>query len=141
MFSRRIRTTKLLRYLQSVQAGLQTLSDDSQAIPSPSEMKALAKIRWLLNTLPEQAETCEKDCWKRIHAWQNTPYTPRQQFTRAILAFFGWWVLGTITLSYSVMGWFVSLFPQPWHSLVLSAAISFIAVAYFSYHESSSKRR
>jgi sterol desaturase/sphingolipid hydroxylase (fatty acid hydroxylase superfamily) len=136
MLFRRPRITKLLRHLQAVDEGLRELADNKTVIPSPAEIKALAHIRFIIRTLPEKAEVYETDFWQRIKNWQDTPYTPRQRIRRAALSFIGWWLAGTVGISYSIMGWLIPLFPKPWHSLIASAAIAFIIVTCCAYRGS-----
>jgi len=78
-------------------------------------------------------------CDKRIRIWQNTPYTPAQQFRRNIIAFIGWWIGGTMALWQTILGWFTPLFPEPWYALATSAAIALVIIVIFARCEQ--KRR
>lgn len=129
----RTKITSLRDHLRKVDATLYALREDTKTLPSPAEMKALSEIRVLLKTLPGQAELCETECWKRIQEWQNTPYTPRQQAIRSVSHFIGWWIVGTMAVSYSVMNWFAAFFPKPWYSLVISMMIALLGTLIATY--------
>ena len=119
---------------------MRELSENKTSIPSPIEMEALSEIKHILRELPEFTDNCETEFWQRIRTWQETPYTPHQQAVRSILSFVGWWVAGTIGIHYTVMGWFISLFPAPWHSIVVSGILSLIAVSTVAHRERSHKQ-
>lgn len=132
---RRIRITKLLRQLQSVDAGLRALVDNKTALPSPREMEALEAIRYILRQLPERAETCEAEFWSRINLWRQTPYSPPQRLWRNIIGVVAGWLFGILAIYNAVLWPFASFFPERWHVLVLSAVLSFTGVVLIVHSE------
>lgn len=134
-FYRKPNICKLAGQLQAVESGLRALADAGEHVPSPKDMEALSYMRGRLRELPALADDVEKECWRRVDEYVRTPYTPAQLLHRRFASFFGWWIAATMTLSYSVFGWVVSWFPQPWHMFVASAAVGFVLVALVYLHE------
>lgn len=124
LFTRTTRITALRRHLLSVREGLCAIESKPDYVPSPDEMKALQEIRRLLDELAYRTDTLEPQLWQRIETWCNTPWTSRQRRIRNIAEFISWWLAGTMALSYSVLGWFTPLFPEPWYVLPVSAILA-----------------
>ncbi|MEJ0010174.1 MAG: hypothetical protein WDN72_06490 [Alphaproteobacteria bacterium] len=122
------RITTLRKRLLAVRAELMLIEQQADYIPSPKEMTALQRTHWLLDDLATRTTRLEPQLWQRIETWRNTPWTPRQQIIRNATTFLGWWIAGTIALSYSAVGWFAPLFPAPWYILPVSTIAALICV-------------
>jgi len=125
-FSHRQRITKLLHHLQIVDAELRALKSDSDRVPSPIEMQALAKILYLLRELPQLAETCETNCWQRIKKWQATPYTRFQQSWRIAVKIISLWIFLILGFYSSFLWMLQSFFAEKWQLIAVDAGLAFI---------------
>jgi hypothetical protein len=125
---RKPRIKTLLTHLHQIEAGLQHAANDGAYIPSPREFNRLQELCATLPKVVELAKVADTQCQARIHAWQNTPYTPAQLWRKRVIAFLGWWFAASATLSYAILGWFTSWFPTPLHMLVASGVIGLLVL-------------
>lgn len=138
IFQHRPNICKLAAQLEHIERELQRLESLPNHLPNAAEMKALGYMRFKLPQMTNYIHALDAKLWQRIETWQNTPYTAQQLRWRKIVSFVGWWVVGTIVITQSVLGWFANLFPEAWHIFPVSAIIALAIIAYIANSEAKS---